>query len=215
MNVISVDVGLPGDILINDKPVSTGIFKHSVTGIVSVRRVNLDGDRQADLKVHGGRDKAVYIYPSEHYKFWQGELGTNPLEWGAFGENLTVEGLSEDAMSLGDRIGIGTAVFQITQPRLPCFKLAAKFEREDIISRFLDSRRTGFYVRVLEEGSLQAGDPIVLLERDRGHVTIREVTDLYLTKKPQRPRIERVLAVDSLASAWREHFREVQKTLPI
>jgi MOSC domain-containing protein YiiM len=207
MKVISVNVGLPKDIQIQDTSVSTGIFKRPVAGMVRVRTLNLDGDRQADLKVHGGPDKAVYVYPSEHYGFWRRELGQNlPLEWGAFGENLTVEGLSEDAISIGDHIGIGTAAFQVTQPRLPCFKLAAKFQREDIIKRFLDSRRTGFYVKVLEEGSLQAGDAIVLLEREPHHVTIREITDLYLTKKPEKTRIERALSVESLANSWRKHF---------
>jgi MOSC domain-containing protein YiiM len=174
--------------------------------MVRVRTLNLEGDRQADLKVHGGPDKAVYVYPSEHYEFWRRELAQHPLKWGAFGENLTVEGLAEDAVSIGDHIGIGTAVFQVSQPRLPCFKLAAKLQREDIIRQFLDSRRTGFYVRVLEEGSLQAGDRIVLLERDPHHVTIREITDLYLTKKPERSRIERALSVEALATSWREHF---------
>lgn len=206
MKVIAVNVGLPKHILIHDTPVATGIYKRPVAGMVLVRTLNLDGDRQADLKVHGGPDKAVYVYPSEHYEFWRRELGRNLSEWGAFGENLTVEGLFEDAISIGDRIGIGTAVLQITQPRLPCFKLAAKFGREDIIKKFLDSRRTGFYVRVLEEGSLQAGDTIAILKRDPDQVTIREITDLYLMKTPERSRIERVLSVKALAISWRKHF---------
>src|SRR5262245_49701380 len=163
MKLISVNVAQPREILIHDKFVSTGIFKQPVVGPVRVRTLNLDGDRQADLRVHGGRDKAVYVYPSEHYEFWQRELGENSLSWGAFGENLTVEGLFEDKVCVGDEIGIGTAVFQVTQPCQPCFKLAAKFQREDIIKRFLDSRRTGFYLRVLQEGSLQAGDSIQIL----------------------------------------------------
>ena len=206
MKVISVNVARPTEIEIRGVSVATGIFKKPVAGNVEVRTLNLDGDQQADLTVHGGPDKAVYVYPFEHYELWRRELGRDLPEWGAFGENLTVEGLSEDAISVGDQIGIGTAVFQITQPRLPCFKLAAKFERDDIIKRFLDSRRTGFYMRVLQEGSLQAGDAIVALKRDLRRLTIREITDLYLTKRPARARIERALSVEALANSWREHF---------
>ena len=206
MKVISVNAARPKDIRIRGVSVATGIFKKPVAGKVAVRTLNLDGDRQADLTVHGGPDKAVYVYPFEHYEFWQRELGLDLLESGAFGENLTVEGLSEDAVSVGDRIGIGTAKFQVTQPRLPCFKLAAKFEREDIIKKFLESRRTGFYMRVLGEGSLQAGDAIVVIERDLHHLTIREITDLYLIKRPERSLIQRALSVEALASSWREHF---------
>src|SRR5258705_2398924 len=161
MNVISVNVGLPRGLRIDDRSVATGIFKTPVAGSVRVRSLNLDGDRQADLTVHGGTDKAVYFYPSEHYPFWQQALG-QPLAWGAFGENLTVAGLDEAAISVGDQLGIGAAVLEVTQPRLPCFKLAGKFQRDDIIKRFLDSRKTGFYARVLKEGALQAGDPIAM-----------------------------------------------------
>jgi MOSC domain-containing protein YiiM len=209
MKLISVNVGLPKTIRIEDTPVSTGIFKEPVSGTVRVATLNLDGDGQADLTVHGGPDKAVYVYPSEHYPFWRQELGEQITRWGAFGENLTVEGLSEDSVGIGDAFGIGSAILQITQPRLPCFKLAAKFEREDIIKRFLQSRRTGFYVRVLKEGSLRAGDGIVLLSRESHHVTIHELTDLYLNKNPARSLLERVLGVESLSDAWREHFNSI------
>jgi MOSC domain-containing protein YiiM len=203
--VISVNVGLPIDILVGDKHVSTGIFKRPVSGTVLVRRLNLDGDRQADLKVHGGPDKAVYAYPSEHYPFWQRELGQD-LAWGAFGENLTVEGLSEDTLCIGDTVEIGTSIFQVSQPRLPCYKLAAKFQRDDMIRRFLDSRRVGFYLRVLQEGALASGDPITLAAQDPRRLTIREITDLYVTKNPARSLIERALSVEPLANSWREHF---------
>ena len=130
MKVISVNVARPIEIEIEGAAVATGIFKKPVSGPVQVRTLNLEGDRQADLTVHGGPDKAVYAYPFEHYAFWQLELRRDLPEWGAFGENLTVEGLSEETISIGDQIGIGTAAFQVTQPRLPCFKLAAKFGRE-------------------------------------------------------------------------------------
>ncbi len=213
MKLISVNVGLPKDISTGDKSLVTGIFKQPVAGTVRVRRLNLDGDGQADLSVHGGPDKAVYAYPSEHYEFWRRELGPIQLGWGAFGENLTIEGLSEETTSIGDDIGIGTALFQVTQPRLPCLKLAAKFQREDIIQRFLASRRTGFYLRVLEEGSIQAGDAIVLLKKDPHRVTVREITDLYVSKKPEPSRIDRVLSVEALAKSWRDHFERLRGSL--
>ena len=207
MNVISVNVGLPVDMPIRDTSVYSGIFKAPVAGPVRVRRLNLDGDGQGDLNVHGGPDKAVYVYPSEHYVFWEPMLG--PLNWGAFGENLTVKALTEESVSVGDQFRIGTAVFAVSQPRLPCFKLGAKFQRDDIIKRFLDSRRTGLYLRVLEEGVLQAGDPIVLLKQEPVHLTIRELTDLHLTKEPERSRIERALSVEALATSWRDHFESL------
>jgi MOSC domain-containing protein YiiM len=203
--VISVNVGLPTDLLNGDRVISTGIIKTPVSGPVRARALNLDGDRQADLTVHGGVDKAIYLYPSEHYEFWQQMLGAK-LPWAAFGENLTIAGLSETTVSIGDHLGIGTAVLSVSQPRLPCFKLAAKFQRDDMIERFLDSRRTGFYAQVLQEGELQAGDPIVILQEDPARVTIREITDIYLTKHPDRNDIDRVLSVAGLARPWREHF---------
>jgi MOSC domain-containing protein YiiM len=203
--VISVNVGLPRDLQIDGQPFPTGIFKTPVAGSVRVRILNLDRDGQADLTVHGGADKAVYLYPSEHYPYWEKAIGKES-GWGAFGENLTTAGLSEDSISVGDRLGIGTVVLEVTQPRLPCFKLAGKFQRDGIIKEFLDSRKTGFYTRVLTEGALQAGDSISLLEQEPHRVTIREITDLYVTREPGRARIDRVLSVSALSAAWREHF---------
>src|SRR5689334_232381 len=208
MKVLSVNVGLPRDVQIDDRTVATGIYKVPITERVRVRTLNLDGDRQADLKVHGGIDKAVYAYPSEHYAFWQEELGEE-LRWGAFGENLTVAGLDETTVSIGDQLGVGTAVFAASQPRLPCFKLAAKFQRDDMIQRFKDSRRTGFYLRVLQEGELQAGDPIVILREDPARVTVRELTDIYLMKHPERKHIGRILSAAGLAQSWRDHFMSI------
>jgi MOSC domain-containing protein YiiM len=177
--------------------------------MIRVRKLNLEGDGQADLTVHGGPDKAVYAYPSEHYEFWRRELGMDLAQWGAFGENLTIEGMSEDTISVGDQIGIGTAIFQVTQPRLPCFKLAAKFQRQDIIERFLQSRRTGFYMRVLTEGTLQTGDGITLREKDPHSVRIRELADLYVNKHPGPSSILRILSVQALSESWRRHFQEM------
>jgi MOSC domain-containing protein YiiM len=208
MKVISVNVGLPREVPVGDRLVATGIFKEPVAGPVRVRTLNLDGDRQADLSVHGGVDKAVYVYPSEHYPFWRGELGRD-LNWAAFGENLTVEGLLEENVSVGDRLEIGTALFEVTQPRLPCFKLAAKFERDDIIKRFLESRRSGFYLRVLREGILEAGVAIDLIQSESTRVTIRELVDLYINKNPEREQIERVLSARGLSASWRGHFQSM------
>jgi MOSC domain-containing protein YiiM len=209
MKVISVNVGLPEEITIGDRMVATGIFKEPVAGAVRVRTLNLDGDRQADLSVHGGVDKAVYAYPSEHYPFWQRELGRD-LKWAAFGENLTVEGLLEENVSVGDRLEVGTVLFEVTQPRLPCFKLAAKFQLDDIIKRFLESRRSGFYLRVLREGILEAGDAFVLLQSESTRVTIREFVELYINKNPEREQIERVLSAPGLSASWRKHFQSMR-----
>jgi len=210
MKVISVNVGLPSPLRARDRVVESGILKKPIAGPVRVRTLNLDGDGQADLRVHGGVDKAVYAYPAEHYDLWQEELRLD-LPWGAFGENLTTRGFSEDTIHIGDRLGIGTAVFGVSQPRLPCFKLEAKFERNDMIKRVLDSRRTGFYLRVLQEGRLEAGDAIAVLEQNPARLSVREITDIYLTKDAGENRIKRALSVDSLATSWRNHFLSLLK----
>jgi MOSC domain-containing protein YiiM len=211
MKVISVNVGLPGLLPAGDRIVMSGIVKKPVAGPVLVRTLNLDGDGQADLSVHGGVDKAVYAYPSEHYALWQEELRLD-LPWGAFGENLTITGLAEETTNVGDRLGIGTAVFEVSQPRLPCFKLDAKFQRNDMIKRLLDSRRTGFYLRVVQEGTLRAGEPIVVIQQHPARLSIREITDLYLTKDAEQSRVKRALSVDALAASWRKHFLALLKT---
>jgi len=211
MKVISVNVGLPGLLPAGDRIVMSGIVKKPVAGPVLVRTLNLDGDGQADLSVHGGVDKAVYAYPSEHYALWQEELRLD-LPWGAFGENLTITGLAEETTNVGDRLGIGTAVFEVSQPRLPCFKLEAKFQRNDMIKRLLDTRRTGFYLRVVQEGTLRAGEPIVVIQQHPARLSIREITDLYLTKDAEQSRVKRALSVDALAASWRKHFLALLKT---
>src|SRR6185503_846805 len=154
MKIISLNVGLPREIVYKDRSIVTGIFKEPVEGRVRARKLNLDGDRQADLRVHGGAEKAIYVYPSEHYDYWRDQLPDMKLPWGMFGENFTVEGLNEKEVNIGDRFRINTALFMVTQPRMPCYKLAAKFERDDIIKRFLRSKRTGFYLSVIEEGEV-------------------------------------------------------------
>lgn len=207
MKLVSVNVGLPRLLAWGGAPFKTGIFKNPVPGRVMLRATNLDGDRQADLSVHGGPNKAVYTYPSEHYPAWNAELPDPARTWGAFGENFTTEGLLETAVSIGDRYRVGSAIVRVTTPRLPCFKLAAKFQREDMIGRFVRSGRCGFYFSVIEEGEVGAGDEFELLEREEPTLTVDEVNRLYTTKTPDRETLQRSLHVQALPESWRDHFR--------
>lgn len=175
--VIAVSVGRARAVAWQDRDIRTGIYKNPSHARVRVGRLGVEGDEQADLERHGGPLKAVYVYPSEHYAFWRGELPGVELPWGIFGENLTTAGLSEDAVHVDDRFRIGTAVLAATKPRFPCYKLGIKFGREDIIPRFLASGRSGFYLRVLEEGSLREGDAIVPLGGDHHQPTIAQLVD--------------------------------------
>jgi MOSC domain-containing protein YiiM len=206
--LISVQVGVPRTVLQNGEEVSTGIFKTPVKKRLWMRALNLDGDRQADLSVHGGRDKAVYAYPSEHYEYWKGELPGMDLPWGSFGENLTTSGLLEGDVCLGDRFAIGAAEVVVTQPRLPCFKLNLKFQRDDMIKRFLESRRTGFYFRVLREGEVGAGDEIVLVHQDENRVSVLDALRLYLRESDSSELRNRALQVEYLSPSWRKEFSE-------
>jgi MOSC domain-containing protein YiiM len=207
MKLLSVNVGLPRDVISKGKSVTTGIFKEPVEGRVLLRTLNLDGDKQADLTVHGGKDKAAYAYPGEHYDYWHRELPGVELPWGMFGENFTVEGMLESEINVGDRFRIGSAELVVTQPRLPCYKLAVKFGRDDIIRRFLESRRTGFYFAVLKEGEVGADDSIEIMSRDVNKVTVAEITRLYLDGKDDHEALKRALGVDALPDSWRSHFR--------
>lgn len=208
MKIISLNVGLPRLVMRNDEPVSTGIFKEPVSGRVKLRTLNLDGDRQADLSVHGGPFKAVYLYPSEHYEFWRKELPEMELPFGMFGENFTTTGLFETDLHVGDKFAIGTAEVMITQPRMPCYKLGIRFGRTDIIKRFLVSERTGFYVSVLKEGEVGAGDEFTMLERNKSGVTIVEVTRLYSSDRENVELLRRAIATEALPNSWRDYFQE-------
>ena len=210
MKLVSVNVGMPRLLAWAGATFKTGIFKNPVQGRVRLRTTNLDGDRQADLSVHGGPNKAVYGYPSEHYAAWSAELPEllDPARtWGAFGENFTTEGLLETEVSVGDRYRVGSAVVRVTTPRLPCYKLAAKFQRDDIIERFLRSGRCGFYFAVVEEGEVGAGDKFEFLGREDPTLTIAEVNSLYASKSPDRKSLQRSLAVKTLPKSWRDRFR--------
>jgi MOSC domain-containing protein YiiM len=210
MKIVSVNVGLPRPVSWRGRRIMTGIYKDPVEGRVRVRRTNLDGDRQADLSVHGGPEKAVYVYPSEHYPFWRRELELEDLPWSAFGENLTTEGWWEDEVHVGDRFRIGTAEFVVTQPRMPCFKLAVKFDREDIIESFLESGRPGFYLAVTQEGELGAGDAMERIHEDENGVTVVDIVRLYMDRRGESDPdlLRRAVAVEALAEGWREHFRK-------
>jgi len=192
----------------NGEPVSTGIFKEPVAGRVMLRTLNLDGDRQADLAVHGGPLKAVYAYPSEHYDFWKRELPDMDLPWGMFGENFTTEGMLETEINIGDKFRIGLAEVMVTQPRMPCYKLGIRFGRTDIIKRFLASERSGLYFSVLKEGEVEAGDEFVPLEKNTSGVRVVDVTRLYSSDKANVELMERAIATEALPESWREHFRK-------
>lgn len=207
MNVVSINVGLPREVEAQGEVVLTSIFKTPVPGRVPVGRLNLDGDRQSDLSVHGGVHKAVYVYPAEHYTFWRAELPAADLLWGAFGENLTVEGLREDTTGIGDRFRIGSAEFMVTQPRMPCFKLGIRFGRPDMVKRFLQSGRSGFYLSVSQEGDVAAGDSITLLSHDDGGLTVADLVALYTAKAPNQDLLRRASELHALPESWRDHFR--------
>ncbi|WP_375473209.1 MOSC domain-containing protein [uncultured Nostoc sp.] len=208
MQVISVNVGLPCEVFWKGKTVTTGIFKEPVEGRVMMRSLNLDGDRQADLSVHGGKDKAVYVYPFEHYDYWRRKLPDMDFPWGMFGENFTTVGLLEDEVNIGDRFRIGSAEVMVTQPRMPCYKLGIKFGRTDIVKQFLDSRLTGFYFSVLQEGQLGNGDTLSLINRDSNNVTVADITRLYARETHDLELLHRVVQVEALPTGWRDYFQQ-------
>lgn len=208
MRVVSVNVGLPREVEWRGKKVLTSIFKGPIEGRVRVARLNLDGDRQSDLTVHGGVDKAVYAYPAEHYAFWRLEFPEMDLPWGSFGENLTVEGLMEREVGIGDRFRIGSARFAVTQPRIPCFKLGIRFGRPDVLKRFLASKRSGFYFAVREEGEVGAGDAIEAEEREANALSVTEIVDLYTAKDASPQLLRRAAEATALPESWRDYFRK-------
>jgi MOSC domain-containing protein YiiM len=212
MRLVSVNVSLPRLVLRDGEPVSTGIFKELVSGRVMLRTTNLDGDRQADLSVHGGPSKAAYNYASEHYDYWKGELPGMQLPWGMFGENFTTAGMQESEINIGDKFRVGSALVMVTEPRMPCYKLGIRFGRSDIIKRFLVSGRTGFYFAVLQEGEVGAGDEIDLIEQDKHRIKVSDVTQLYVRDRQNINLLRRVVEVEALPENWRGYFRnQLQK----
>ncbi len=221
MKLVSLNTGIPREVSWHGRMVTTGIFKEPVSGRVALRRLNLDGDRQADLTVHGGEHKAVYCYPLTHYDYWKNELPGRELPMGMFGENFTIDdggtgllsglGLLEESVHLGDRFSIGTAEVAVTQPRLPCYKLGVRFGSDDMVKRFLASGRTGFYVMVLREGEVGAGDEMKMIAREANAVPVSEITRLYVAKRfgeAEIRSVRRALRVPELPESWKEYFRE-------
>jgi MOSC domain-containing protein YiiM len=211
MKLISVSTGLPRETTWQGRTVTTGIFKQPVDGRVALRKLNLDGDRQADLTVHGGEYKAVYCYPIEHYDYWKKELPGRELPTAIFGENFTTEGLLEDSIHLGDQFSIGSAEVIVTQPRLPCYKLGVRFQSDPMVRRFLASGRTGFYFAVTREGEVGAGDEIAVIAREPNRVPVSELTRLYIAKRFGRDEvssIQRASRVKALPQSWKTYFQQ-------
>ena len=206
MKLTSLNVGKPREIHWKGRTVRTGIFKEPVSGRIAIRTLNLDGDGQADLSVHGGPEKAVYLYPSEHYPFWREEFPDIELPWGMFGENLTTEGILENAVNIGDRFRMGSAELIAVQPRMPCYKLGIRFGRNDIIKRFMASGRSGIYFAVLKEGEVGAGDIIELISRDVNQVTISDIARLLGSDREDIKTMRRVVDVEALPENLREYF---------
>ncbi len=210
MSIISVNVSPPIEVAYGDSSVMTGIFKQPVVGDVAVRKLNLDGDGQADLVNHGGENKAVYAYSLDHYAYWRALLGRDDLPYGQFGENLTVTGLDEAERCIGDQLQIGDALFTITQPRVPCFKLGIRFGDKRMPRLFAESLRTGFYLRVLREGTIRSGDTIEVIAEGKSQLSIRSIFDAYL--KPNDRAALRLLAaaleVPELSAEWRGHISQ-------
>jgi MOSC domain-containing protein YiiM len=207
MKVLSVNVGLPREVSWRGRPITTGIFKEPVADRVPVRALNIDGDRQADLRVHGGADKAVYAYPSEFYELWRGERPELDFRWGQFGENLTTEGLLDGDVNVGDRFRVGTAELVVTQPRLPCYKLGIRMGRDRFVKEFLERGLLGFYLSVAREGEVGAGDRIVELARDPRGFRVTEVARLFSLDRDDFEGLRRAADLDVLPESWREYFR--------
>src|SRR5207249_4657729 len=198
MKLISVNVGLPRNVNWQGKVVQTSIWKDPVAQRTFVSKLNVEGDRQSDLSVHGGADKAVYAYPSEHYSYWRNTLPDLDLPWGAFGENFTTEGLLEENVRIGDRLQVGSAEFIVTQPRMPCFKLGIRHNRMDMVKLFRESKRSGFYFAVLREGDVGAGDPIHRAERQDGALTVADIVNLYTSESANQDLLRRATELPAL-----------------
>src|ERR1700733_3510354 len=211
MKIVSLNVGMPQEVLWHGQPVTTGIFKSPTSERIRLRTLNLDGDRQADLTVHGGEHKAVYCYPVEHYTYWQKKLPGRDLPLGVFGENFTTKGMLEQDVHLGDRFAINDAEGVVTQPRLPCYKLGVRFQADDMVKKFLASRRIGFYVAVTREGSVAAGDEMIPVVQNASAISIANFLQLFLTKSfsdADRASLKELYALPSVPLDWKQYFRE-------
>lgn len=211
MRLVSVNTGLPREVTWYGRNISTAIFKKPVEGRVVLCKLNLDGDRQADLSVHGGADKAVYCYPVEHYEYWKRELPSRDFPMAIFGENFTTDGLLEATVHVGDQLSVGTAEVVVTQPRLPCYKFGIRFQENEMVKRFLESGRTGFYLAVIREGEVGFGDEIRVIARHPKAIPISEITRLYIAKRYSDDDVavvQHALHVGALPETWKAYFRE-------
>jgi MOSC domain-containing protein YiiM len=206
MKLRSLNTGRPREVEVNGRVIRTSIWKIPREGRLHVTALNVEGDEQSDPSVHGGTYKAVYCYPSEHYDYWRRELPGVDLPWGAFGENLTTEGLLEPDVSIGDRIRIGRAEFLVTQPRQPCFKLGIRHARDDMVKRFIASGRPGFYVRVVAEGDIAAGDSIQCVGHDAGSISVSDIFALYFDDEAPVDALTRAAEAPGLSPGWKDHF---------
>lgn len=208
MKLVSLNVGLPRVVQWKGKPVTTGIFKSAVMGPRNLSRLNLEGDTQADQSVHGGISKAVYGYPVEHYNYWREVLPETDLAWGMFGENFTTQGLLEDQIYIGERFRIGTAEVQVTEPRLPCYKLGVRFGRMDMVKRILESHRTGFYFAVVEPGVVEAGEVFNRTFCPTHNITVADLTRVYVFEQGDLETIQRIVQIPDLSGGWRNYFHK-------
>lgn len=209
MKVVSLNVGRPREVPWDGGTVLTSIFKEPAARRLRVASLNVEGDEQSDLTVHGGAEKAVYAYPSEHYPAWREELVGTELSWAAFGENLTTEGLLED-VGIGDRFRIGSAEVVVTQPRMPCYKLGIRLGRTDVLKRMLKSGRTGFYFSVAAEGEVGAGDEIELVNKSEDGLTVTDVVRLFAPGAKDQELLRRAMKSSALPKSWKDYFAERQ-----
>jgi ferredoxin-NADP reductase/MOSC domain-containing protein YiiM/ferredoxin len=212
--LLSVNVGMPKDVPWRGKTVFTGVFKDPVTGPRRVRKLNVDGDGQGDLGGHGGEQRAVFVYQRDSYRYWERELGRSDFVYGQFGENLTVDGLSDDDVCIGDRYQVGTAVFEVTQPRVTCYRVGIRMNDPRIPALLVSHRRPGFYLRVLEEGEVQAGDEIVKLASGQEQMTVAEVDALLYLPGHPRQQLLRALRIPALSPGWQASFRALVEGEP-
>lgn len=208
MKVLSINLSKPIEIDYQGRKLSTGIYKNPVNNSVAATKLGLEGDGQADRNNHGGADKAIYIYSIENYRYWEQTLSRSQLPYGQFGENLTVEGMADEQINIGDIFAIGTVRAQVTQPRVPCFKLGIKMEMTKFPKMFINSGRVGFYLRVLKEGVINPHDPVTVVEEDAAKLSIQEAM-LALLKGPRRQAvIKKALGIDALSKAWRDDLEK-------
>lgn len=212
MIIRSVNVSLPKQVQHKNKTLSTGIFKQAVSGSVAVSQLNLKGDQQVDQVNHGGEHKAVYGFSADHYPFWQNKLQLQELPFGKFGENLTITGLDESRLCIGDRLQAGQTLLEITQPRVPCFKLGLAFERHDMPRLFVQHAATGIYFRVIETGSVAAGDSVSVVHADPARLSVQRLFRAYFDKslpaEDKNPVLEQALEITALSGEWRQQLEK-------